>query len=173
MDKETKRAILAQFKEEPFGKKLGIHLVEVNEGFARVEMCFTKEMENMFGMAHGGAIFSLMDAAFEVASNSHGTMAVALSMNINYLASPAGGARLSAEAKEINKTKFEKELADVYGNSVTSLKLGNIGGDLDLHFARVTSPNKRLTLKRILVAQPDGTFIMKEDVSFNFIKVKD
>ena len=105
MDKETKRAILAQFKEEPFGKKLGIHLVEVNEGFARVEMCFTKGMENMFGMAHGGAIFSLMDAAFEVASNSHGTMAVALSMNINYLASPAGGARLSAEAKEINKTK--------------------------------------------------------------------
>ena len=76
-------------------------------------------------------------------------------------------------SKEINKTKFEKELADVYGNSVTSLKLGNIGGDLDLHFARVTSPNKRLTLKRILVAQPDGTFIMKEDVSFNFIKVKD
>ena len=105
MDKETKRAILAQFKEEPFGKKLGIHLVEVNEGFARVEMCFTKEMENMFGMAHGGAIFSLMDAAFEVASNSHGTMAVALSMNINYLASPAAGAKLIAEAKEINKTR--------------------------------------------------------------------
>ena len=105
MDKETKRAILAQFKEEPFGKKLGIQLVEVNDGFARVEMCFTKEMENMFGMAHGGAIFSLMDAAFEVSSNSHGTMAVALSMNINYLAPQAGGARLSAEAKEINKTK--------------------------------------------------------------------
>jgi acyl-CoA thioesterase len=59
----------------------------------------------MFGMAHGGAIFSLIDAAFEVASNSHGTMAVALSMNIHYHASPARGAALTAEAKEINITK--------------------------------------------------------------------
>jgi hypothetical protein len=76
-------------------------------------------------------------------------------------------------SKEVNKTKIEKELGDVYGTSVTSLKLSNIGGALDLHFARVTSPNKQLTLKRILVAQSDGTFIMKEDVTFNFIKVKD
>ena len=59
----------------------------------------------MFGMAHGGAIFSLMDAAFEVASNSHGTMAVALSMNIHYLASPSKGKLLTAEASEINKTR--------------------------------------------------------------------
>jgi len=62
-------------------------------------------MENMFGMAHGGAIFSLIDAAFEVASNSHGTMAVALNMNINYLASPEKGSMLTAEAREINRTK--------------------------------------------------------------------
>jgi len=68
-------------------------------------MPFTAGLQNMFGMAHGGAIFSLLDAAFEVASNSHGTMAVALNMNINYLASPAPGARLTAEAAEINKTR--------------------------------------------------------------------
>lgn len=44
---------------------------------------------------HGAqrADFSLMDAAFEVASNSHGAMAVALNLNIiTYLASPAAGA---------------------------------------------------------------------------------
>jgi acyl-CoA thioesterase len=105
MNEETRSAILAQFEDEPFGKKMGIRLLEVDDGYARVEMYFTPDMENMFGMAHGGAIFSLMDAAFEVASNSHGTMAVALSMNINYLASPVAGAKLIAEAKEINKTR--------------------------------------------------------------------
>lgn len=68
-------------------------------------MVFTPDMENIFGMAHGGAIFSLMDAAFEIASNSHGTMAVALNMSINYLASPEKGATLTAEAREINRTK--------------------------------------------------------------------
>jgi len=105
MDEKVRSAIFQQIKKEPFGKKFGLKLVDVQEGYAKVEMSFIQDLENMFGMAHGGAIFSLIDAAFEIASNSHGTMAVALSMNINYLASPEKGARLTAEAKEINKTK--------------------------------------------------------------------
>ena len=105
MDEKIRQAILNQMSKEPFGKKFGLRLVDVQEGYAKVEMRFTEDMENMFGMAHGGAIFSLMDAAFEVASNSHGTMAIALNMNINYLATPAKGAKLTAEAREINKTK--------------------------------------------------------------------
>lgn len=105
MDEKIRQAIFTQIANEPFGKKFGITLMDVQDGYAKVEMRFAQDMENMFGMAHGGAIFSLMDAAFEVASNSHGTMAVALNMNINYLASPAKGAKLTAEAREINKTK--------------------------------------------------------------------
>ncbi len=105
MDEKIKSAILKQIEKEPFGKKFGLKLTDVQTGYARVEMRFTQDVENMFGMAHGGAIFSLIDAAFEVASNSHGTMAVALNMNINYLASPEKGATLAAEAKEINQTK--------------------------------------------------------------------
>jgi len=105
MDEIIRSAIFRQIEKEPFGKKFGLTLADVREGYAKVEMRFTEDMENMFGMAHGGAIFSLMDAAFEVASNSHGTMAVALNMNINYLATPAKGAKLTAEAREINKTK--------------------------------------------------------------------
>jgi acyl-CoA thioesterase len=105
MDEIIRNAIFRQIKKEPFGKKFGITLIDVQDGYAKVEMKFSQDMENMFGMAHGGAIFSLMDAAFEVASNSHGTMAVALSMNINYLASPSKGAMLTAKASEINKTR--------------------------------------------------------------------
>ena len=105
MDEKIRKAIFQRMEQEPFGRKFGITLVDLKEGHARVEMRFTSDMENMFGMAHGGAIFSLMDAAFEVASNSHGTMAVALNMNINYLATPSKGAMLTAEAREINKTK--------------------------------------------------------------------
>jgi acyl-CoA thioesterase len=62
-------------------------------------------MQNIFGMAHGGAIFALIDAAFETACNSHGTMAVALNVNINYLAAPAPGAKLIAEARELHLTR--------------------------------------------------------------------
>jgi len=105
MNEVVKNAIFKKIAAEPFANKLGLKLTEIDEGYAKVEMAFTPDLGNMFGMAHGGAIFSLMDAAFEVASNSHGTMAVALSMNINYLASPAAGATLTAQAREINKTK--------------------------------------------------------------------
>lgn len=75
--------------------------------------------------------------------------------------------------KEINKTVFEKALSNLFGSAVTSLKLSNLGGALDLHYARVVSPTKELSLKRVLEAQSDGTFIIREDVSFNFIKVGD
>ncbi len=105
MNNEIRNAIYKQVAAEPFAKKLGLKLIDLQEGYAEVEMIFTQDMENMFGMAHGGAIFALIDAAFEVASNSHGTMAVALNMNINYLASPAKGSKLTARAKEINKAK--------------------------------------------------------------------
>lgn len=105
MDEKTRSAILKKAKEEPFAEKFGLQFIDVQEGYAKVTMIFTPDMENMFGMAHGGAIFSLIDAAFEIASNSHGTMAVALNMNINYLASPQKGALLTAEAREINRTK--------------------------------------------------------------------
>ena len=105
MDATIRKAIFKQVADEPFAKKFGLKLIEVLEGYAKVEMVFAQDLENMFGMAHGGALFALIDEAFEVAANSHGTMAVALNMSVNYLASPAKGSKLTAEAKEINKAK--------------------------------------------------------------------
>lgn len=104
MDEKVKEAICRQVENEPFAQKFGLKLVALAEGYSRVEMVFTPDMENIFGMAHGGALFALIDEAFETASNSHGTMAVALNMNITYISSPALGSRLTAEAKEINRT---------------------------------------------------------------------
>ena len=105
MDEKIRNSIFKQVAAEPFAKKFYLKLIDVQEGYAKVEMVFSSDLENMFGMAHGGALFAMIDEAFEVASNSYGTMAVALNMNINYLASPAKGSKLTAEAKEINKTK--------------------------------------------------------------------
>jgi acyl-CoA thioesterase len=105
MKESIRKAILRQVAAEPFAKKFDLRLIEIQEGYAKVEMIFTPDMENMFGMTHGGALFALIDEAFEIASNSHGTMAVALNMNVNYMESPSKGSKLTAEAKEINKTK--------------------------------------------------------------------
>lgn len=104
MDEKIKSAIYRQVEKEPFAQKFGLQLVALDEGYSRVEMVFTPDMQNIFGMAHGGALFALIDEAFETASNSHGTMAVALNMNITYISSPPLGSKLTAEAKEFNRT---------------------------------------------------------------------
>jgi acyl-CoA thioesterase len=104
VEETVKKALFKKVKEEPFAKKMNIRLVELAAGYSLVEMTFTKDMENIFGMAHGGAIFALIDEAFETASNSHGTIAVALNMNVTYTAAPSPGVRLRAEARELSLT---------------------------------------------------------------------
>jgi acyl-CoA thioesterase len=104
MGEEIFKAIRKRVAEEPYAKKMGLVLVEVDEGYALVEMKFTEDMENVFGMAHGGAIFSLIDEAFEIASNSHGTVAVALSMSVTYVSAPKKGDILLAEGKEVSRS---------------------------------------------------------------------
>ena len=104
MDEKVKKAIFKKVENEPFAQKFGIKLLALEEGYSKVEMKFNPDMENFLGMAHGGALFTLIDEAFETASNSHGTVAVALNMNITYVSSPAKGSRLVAEAKEISLT---------------------------------------------------------------------
>jgi len=104
MDPKVKEAIFRQVAAEPFAQKFGLKLVDLGEGYSKVEMVFTPDMANMFGAAHGGALFALIDEAFETASNSHGTLAVALNLNITYVATPEPGATLMAEAREFSRT---------------------------------------------------------------------
>jgi acyl-CoA thioesterase len=115
MDEKVRAAIFRQVEREPFALKFGLQLVE---------MSFTPDLENIFGMAHGGALFALIDEAFETASNSHGTVAVALNMNITYIAPPSPGSRLTAEAKEFNRTNrtavYDIRVTDGQGGLIAS-----------------------------------------------------
>ncbi len=104
MDAKIREAILRQVEREPFAQKFGMKLIGLDDGYSKVEMNFTEDMENIFGMAHGGTVFAVIDEAFETASNSHGTVAVALNMNITYVSTPSKGCKLTAEAKELSLT---------------------------------------------------------------------
>ncbi|MBW2039826.1 MAG: PaaI family thioesterase [Deltaproteobacteria bacterium] len=103
--KEVLEKIAHRVKEEPFAQLLGMELKDIGVGRSIVEMTFRPEMQNIHGMAHGGAIFALIDEAFETASNSHGTVAIALNMNITYITPPTLGSTLRAEAQEISLTR--------------------------------------------------------------------
>lgn len=106
MDRRVREAIYNAVKKEPFALNMGMELVELEEGFSAVEMDYIEErMNNIYGRAHGGSIFALIDEAFEAVSQSDGNIAVALNVNVTYAASPAPGVRLRAEAREVNATK--------------------------------------------------------------------
>jgi len=105
MDEKVKEAIFRKVKNELFAQKFGIKLLDLDDGYSRVQMKFTPDMENFLGMAHGGALFALIDEALETASNSHGTVAVALNMNITYISPPSPESTLTAEAREFSRTQ--------------------------------------------------------------------
>ncbi|GFN22662.1 MAG: hydroxyphenylacetyl-CoA thioesterase PaaI [Thermoanaerobacteraceae bacterium] len=94
-----------KFHEDAFPRYLGVELLEVAPGYARVAMTLTDNMLNFHGIGHGGAIFTLADTALGLASNSRGEKSVALTVTINYLASALAGQRLVATAREHHATR--------------------------------------------------------------------
>ncbi len=105
MDEARRQAFFRKVEQEPYPGLLNIRLVDVKEGYALCEMTYTDAMDNIHGMAHGGAIFSLIDQAFEISSNSHGTMAMALNMNVTYTRAATKGTVLRAESTEMSRGK--------------------------------------------------------------------
>ena len=105
MDKERRAALIAAAEAEPFRRLLGIEVLAVAEGYARCRMACTAEMGNIHGAVHGGAIFALIDEAFELSSNTRERAAVALNMTITYLKAPPRQASLVAESREVSRTR--------------------------------------------------------------------
>jgi acyl-CoA thioesterase len=106
MDQTLKDAIYAEVAKEPFAQLLKMQLVELALGFSAVEMDYDPTvMDNLFARTHGGAIFALIDEAFETVCQTIGSTTVALNVSVNYVASPDRGSRLRAEAREVSSTK--------------------------------------------------------------------
>jgi len=106
MDQAVKECILKAVKKEPYALALNMKLVELEKGYSAVEMNYDPEaMNNIYDRAHGGAIYSLIDEAFETAGQTDGTIAVALNINVTYVSSPETSTRLRAEAQKVSQTK--------------------------------------------------------------------
>jgi acyl-CoA thioesterase len=89
-------------EQDAFSQWLGIALLEVREGYSRIQMTVRKEMVNGFGIAHGGISFSLADSAFAFACNNRNNLSVALDTNISFTRAVQIGDILTAEAIEIH-----------------------------------------------------------------------
>ncbi|MFE7562120.1 hydroxyphenylacetyl-CoA thioesterase PaaI [Kitasatospora sp. NPDC057500] len=88
------------YKRDRACQGLGITLDAVSTGHAVMRMTVGPAMVNGHGIAHGGFLFLLADAAFSYACNSYGPVTVAQAAQVTFLAPAAVGDELTAEAVE-------------------------------------------------------------------------
>ncbi|GAA3081718.1 acyl-CoA thioesterase [Kribbella aluminosa] len=115
MDDLAARVAAAMWAEDTASAGLGMTLVEVTEGTARLEMTVREDMVNGHGIAHGGFVFSLADSAFAFACNSRNRVTVAQACDIVFVAPAHRGDVLVAEARE--RTTFGRNA--IYDITVT------------------------------------------------------
>lgn len=82
---QAEKIVQKMMTEDTFSQWLGVEIIEVSEGYAKIKMTVKGQMLNGHNIAHGGISFSLADSAFAFASNSHGQKAVSIETSINHL----------------------------------------------------------------------------------------
>jgi len=101
-EKLAQDVVAHMMQKDAYSNWLGISVLEVREGFSRVQMTLREEMLNGFGVIHGGIAFSLADSAFAFACNNRNNLSVALDTSITFTKSTQPGDVLTAEARELH-----------------------------------------------------------------------
>ena len=116
----------AQIKDDPYCGLLGIELTTLEPGLAETELEITDAHRNFHGIPHGGATYSLADAAFAAASNAEGTDAFALETNISYLEAVDVGATLIARAERTHERgrtgEYEVVVSTAAGDRIATFR---------------------------------------------------
>lgn len=111
----------AFFQNDRFARHNGIELLDAGPGWAKAQLAVADHHLNAANVVHGGALFTLADLVFAVASNSHGRLALGINVSISYLKA-ACGPLLTAEAKEVSCNSklgtYTMEVRDAAGELV-------------------------------------------------------
>ena len=91
---------VAMFQADQASNRLGMRLLEVDDGTATVQMTIDESMLNGHAIAHGGYLFMLADTAFACACNSRGPVTVAVGADITFVVPAKEGDVLVATATE-------------------------------------------------------------------------
>ncbi len=78
------------YKNDRFATNAGCRIVEANSDRVVCEMEISEALLNAHGAVMGGAIFTLADFAFAIASNLGGVPSVAIESNIRFYAATKG-----------------------------------------------------------------------------------
>lgn len=97
--KQVAEKLLAQ---DPYSLWLGISIIDIREGYCKLQMTLRPEMMNGFGITHGGIAFSFADSALAFSCNNRNNFSVAQDTSINFMKPSKAGDVLIAESKEVH-----------------------------------------------------------------------
>jgi acyl-CoA thioesterase len=92
------------FAADRASQGLGMRIVAIGAGSARLEMAIRDDMLNGHEICHGGFITTLADSAFAFACNSRNEVTVASGLSVDFLAPVKRGDVLTADAVEVART---------------------------------------------------------------------
>ena len=98
----SKKVITKMMSGDAFSQWLGIKVIEVSEGFCKLQMKVRNEMTNGFKIAHGGISYSLADSCLAFAANSDGIQSLSIETSICHTQKVISGDILTAKSKQIN-----------------------------------------------------------------------
>ena len=101
-DRLAGKVVETMLQNDRFSQWLGITVIAVREGYAKIQMTVREEMVNGFGVTHGGITFSLADSAFAFACNNRNNLSMALDTGISFTRPVQPGDILTAEANEVH-----------------------------------------------------------------------
>ena len=95
----------AMYEQDRASQSLGMRILEVRPGYARLAMKVREDMVNGHQICHGGLIFTLADSAFAFACNTYDLVTVAAAGTIEFLLAGRLGDELTATAEERTRSK--------------------------------------------------------------------
>jgi acyl-CoA thioesterase len=99
-DELARATAQAMYEADACSRALGMELLEVRAGYARLSMAVRPEFLNGHRICHGGLIFTLADSTFAFACNSYNVNTVAAGCSIEFLRPVQPDDVLTAEAVE-------------------------------------------------------------------------
>ena len=109
------------FGKTPFAAETGCRIEEAKEGYALCSLEVQARHHNALGLPMGGAVFTLADYAFGIASNFDRDVFLSTGADVHFLRA-AKGSVLYAEAKEVRSGRrtclYTVEVRDELGTDV-------------------------------------------------------
>ncbi len=99
-DELARATAQSMYEADGCSRALGMELLEVRAGYARLSMAVRPEFLNGHQICHGGMIFTLADSTFAFACNSYNISTVAAGCSIEFLRPVQPDDVLTAEAVE-------------------------------------------------------------------------